>query len=98
VPGVALQGLKAVQCAHALNSDPPNLVGRHGPHVLHVAHSVAPHGVIPLLSGEESQQVHYHLQWMVAVESCQGLHSCSLSGVVCPESNSLRVKGMPTRL
>jgi hypothetical protein len=31
--GIALQGLKAVQCAHTLNSDPPNLVGMHGPHV-----------------------------------------------------------------
>jgi hypothetical protein len=74
------------------------LVGMHGPHVLHVAHSVAPHGVIPLLSGEESQWVHYHLQGMVATESRQGLHSCSLGGVVRPESNSLGVKGTPTRL
>jgi hypothetical protein len=93
-----LQGLKAVQCAHALNCDPPNLVGMHGPHVFHMAHSVAPHGVIPLLCGEESQWVHHHLQGMVAAESRQGLHSCSLGGVVRPESNSLRVKGTPTRL
>jgi hypothetical protein len=70
----------------------------HGPYVLHVAHSVAPHGVIPLLSGEESQWVHYHLQGMVSVESHRGLHSCSLGGVARPESNSLGVKGMPTRV
>jgi hypothetical protein len=70
----------------------------HGPHVLHMAHSVAPHGVIPLFSGEESQWVHHHLQGMVAAESCQGLHSCNLGGVVRPESNSLGVKGTPTQL
>jgi hypothetical protein len=70
----------------------------HGPHVFHMAHTVAPHGVIPFLSGEESQWVHYHLQEMVAAESRQGLHSCSLGGVVRPQSNSLRVKGTPTWL
>jgi hypothetical protein len=63
-----------------------------------MAHTVAPHGVIPLLSGEESQGVHHHLQGMVATESCQGLQSYRLSGVVRPESNGLRVKGTPTRL
>jgi hypothetical protein len=63
-----------------------------------MAHTVAPHGVIPLLSGEESQGVHPHLQGMVATEGRQGLQSCCLSGVVRPESNSLRVKGTPTRL
>jgi hypothetical protein len=95
---VALQGLKAVQCAHALNSDSPDQVGIHGPYVLHMAHTVAPHGVIPLLSREESQGVHHHLQGMVATESHQGLHSCRLGGVVRPESNNLEVKGTPTRL
>jgi hypothetical protein len=70
----------------------------HGLHVLHVAHSVALHGVIPLLSGEESQWVHYHLQGMISVESRQGLHSCGLSGVVRPESNSLGINRTPTRL
>jgi hypothetical protein len=70
----------------------------HGPHILHVAHSVAPHGVIPLLNGEESQWVHYHLQGMVAIEGRQGLHSCSLGGVICLEYNSLEVKGTPTWL
>jgi hypothetical protein len=48
--------------------------------------------------GEESQWVHHHLQGMVAVESRQGLYSCRLGGVVRPESNSLGVKGTPTRL
>jgi hypothetical protein len=95
---VFLQGLKAVQCAHALNSDPPDQVRIHGPDVLHMVHTVAPHGVIPLLSREESQGVHPHLQGMVATESRQGLHSCRLDGVVPPESNSLGVKGTPTRL
>jgi hypothetical protein len=42
--------------------------------------------------------VHHHLQGMVATESRQGLQSCHLGGVVCPESNSLGVKGTPTRL
>jgi hypothetical protein len=63
-----------------------------------MAHTVAPHGVILLLSGEESQWVHHHLQGMVATESRQGLHSCRFSGVVRPESNRLGVKGTPTRL
>jgi hypothetical protein len=63
-----------------------------------MAHMVAPHGVIPLLSREVSQEVHPHLQGMVATESRQGLHSCRLGGVVRPESNSLGVKGTPTRL
>jgi hypothetical protein len=63
-----------------------------------MAHTVAPHGVIPLLSGEESQGVHHHLQGMVATESRHGLHSCRFSGVVRPESNSLGIKGTPTRL
>jgi hypothetical protein len=58
---VALQGLKAVQCAHALNSDPPNQVRIDRPYVLHMAHTVAPHGVILLLSKEEPQGVHHHL-------------------------------------
>jgi hypothetical protein len=35
---------------------------------------------------------------MVATESRQGLHSCCFGGVVHPESNSLGVKGTPTRL
>jgi hypothetical protein len=96
--GIALLGLEAVQCAHALNNDPPNLVGMHGPHVLHMALTVAPHGVITLFNGDESQWVHYHLQGMVATESRQSLHSCSLGGVVQPESNSLGVKGTPTKL
>jgi hypothetical protein len=65
---VVLQGLKAVQRTHALNSDPPNQVGIHRPYVLHMAHIVAPHGVILLLSREESQGVHHHLQGMVATE------------------------------
>jgi hypothetical protein len=95
---VALQGLKAVQRTHALNGDPPNQVMIHRPYVLHMAHTVAPHGVVPLLSREESQWVHYHLQGMVATESHQGLHSCRFGGVVRPESNCLGVKGTPTRL
>jgi hypothetical protein len=65
---VVLQGLKAVQRTHALNSDPPNQVRIHRPYVLHMAHTVAPHGVIFLLSREESQGVHHHLQGMVATE------------------------------
>jgi hypothetical protein len=63
-----------------------------------MAHMVAPHGVIPLLSGEESQWVHYHLQGMVAAESRQSLQSCRLGGVVRPEPYSLGVKGTLTRL
>jgi hypothetical protein len=59
---------------------------------------VAPHGVILLLSREESQGVHHHLQGMVATESRQSLQSFRFSGVVCPESNHLGVKRMPTRL
>jgi hypothetical protein len=95
---VTLQGLKAVHRTHALNSDPPNQVRVYRPHVLHMAHAVAPHGVIFLLSREESQGVHHHLQGMVATESRQGLHSCRFSGVVHPESNHLGVKRTPTRL
>jgi hypothetical protein len=95
---VALQGLKVVQRTHALNSDPPNQVRVHRPHVLHMAHTIAPHGVILLLSREESQGVHHHLQRMVAIESRKGLHSCRFSGVVRPESNRLGVKTTPTRL
>jgi hypothetical protein len=63
-----------------------------------MAHTVAPHGVIPLLSGEESQGVHHHLQGMVAIESRQGLHGCRLGGDVRPEPNSIGIKGTPTRL
>jgi hypothetical protein len=95
---VALQGLKAIQRTHALNSDPPNQVRIHCPHIFHMAHTVTPHGVILLLSREESQGVHHHLQGMVATKSCQGLHCCRFSGVVCPESNHLGVKITPTRL
>jgi hypothetical protein len=95
---VGLQGLKAVQRTHALNSDPPNQVRIHRPYVLHMAHTVAPHGVILLLSKEESQGVHHHLQGMVATESHQSFHGCCFSGVVCPESNRLGVKRTPTRL
>jgi hypothetical protein len=95
---VALQGLKAVQRTHALNSDPPNQVRIHCPHILHMAHTVTPHGVILLLSKEESQGVHHHLQGMVATGSHQGLHRCRFSGVVRPESNHLGVKRTPTRL
>jgi hypothetical protein len=95
---VALQGLKAVQRTHALNDDPPNQVRIHRPYILHMAHMVAPHGVVLLLSREESQVVHHHLQGMVATESLQGLHSCRFGGVVRPESNRLGVKGTPTRL
>jgi hypothetical protein len=63
-----------------------------------MAHVVALHGVILLLSREESQGVHHHLQGMVATESRQGLHCCRLSGVVCPESNHFGVKRTPTWL
>jgi hypothetical protein len=41
---VALQDLKAIQCAHTLNSDFPKQVRIHRPYVLHMAHTVAPHG------------------------------------------------------
>jgi hypothetical protein len=95
---VALQGLKAVQRTHALNSDPPNQVMIHCPHILHMAHTVAPHGVILLLSREESQGMHHHLQGMVATKSRQSIHCCRFSGVVRPESNRLGVKRTPTRL
>jgi hypothetical protein len=71
--GVALQGLEVVQCTHALDSDPPNLVGMHGPHILHMTHFAAPHWVIPFLGGEESKWVHHHLQGMISTEGCQGL-------------------------
>jgi hypothetical protein len=63
---VTLKVLEAVQRTHALNSDPPNQVRIHCPHILHVAHMVTPHGVILLLSREKSQGVHHHLQGMVA--------------------------------
>jgi hypothetical protein len=63
-----------------------------------MAHAVTPHGIILLLSGEESQGVHHHLQGMVATESRQSLHGYCLNGVVCPESNRLRIKRTPTRL
>jgi hypothetical protein len=95
---VVLQGLKAVQHTHALNIDPPNQVRIHRPYILHMAHTVAPHGVILLLSREESQGVHHHLQGMVAIEGRQSLHGCCFSGVIRPESNHLRVKRTPTRL
>ena len=58
--GVALQGLQVVQCTHALDSDPPNLVKMHGPHILAMAHSVTPHRIIPL-------------QWVVSTEGRQSL-------------------------
>jgi hypothetical protein len=83
---------------HISLSDPPNQFRIHSPYILHMAHTVAPHGVIPLLSGEESQGVHHHLQGMVATESRQGLHSYRFGGVVRPESNSLKINGTPTRL
>jgi hypothetical protein len=70
----------------------------HSTHVLHVTHSVAPHGVIPLFSGEESQWVHHHLQGMIPTEDCQGFQRCGLSGFVRPEPDSLGVKGKLTRL
>jgi hypothetical protein len=95
---VSLKGLEAVQRTHALNSDPPNQVRIHCPHVLHVAHTVTSHGVILLLSREKSQGVHHHFQGMVATESRQSLHGCCFSGVVCPISNRLGVKRTPTRL
>jgi hypothetical protein len=95
---VALQGLEAVQCTHALNSDPPNQVRIHCPHIFDVAHTVTPHWVILFLSREKSQGVHHHLQGMVATESRQSLHGYHFSGVVRPESNCLRVKRTPTWL
>jgi hypothetical protein len=95
---VALQGLKTVQRTHALNSDPPNQVRIHRPHIFHMAHAVTPHGVILLLSREESHGVHHHIQGMVAIEGHQSLHGCYFSGVVRPESNRLGVKRMPSRL
>jgi hypothetical protein len=95
---VALQGLEAVQRTDALNSDPPNLIRIHCPHIFHMAHTVTPHGGILLLSREESQGVHHHLQGMVATERRQGLHGRRFSGVVRPESNRLGVKRTPTRL
>jgi hypothetical protein len=61
-----------------------------------MAHMVALHGVILLLSREESQGVHHHLQGMVATESHQSLHRFHFSGVVRPESNRLGVKRTPT--
>jgi hypothetical protein len=64
----------------------------HSPHVFHVAHSIAPHGVIPLLGGEESQWVHHHLQGMIPAEGCLGFQHCGLSGVVRPEPDTLGVK------
>jgi hypothetical protein len=70
----------------------------HGPHVLHVAHSVASHGVIPLLSGEESQWMHHHLQGMISAEGGQVLQCCGLGGVFRPEPDSLGIKGTPNRL
>jgi hypothetical protein len=70
----------------------------HGPHVLHMAHSIAPHGVIPLLGGEESLWVHHHLQGMIPAEGCQGLQCCGLGGVVRSEPDSLEIKGTPSRL
>jgi hypothetical protein len=57
-----------------------------------------PQAFILLLSREESQGVHHHLQGMVATESRQSLQGCCISGVVCPESNRLGVKRTPTRL
>jgi hypothetical protein len=63
-----------------------------------MAHTVAPQGVVLLLSREKSQGVHHHLQGMVAIESRQGLHSFRFSGVVRPKSNYLGVKGTPTQL
>jgi hypothetical protein len=95
---VALKGLEAVQRTHALNSDPPNQVRIHCPHIFHMAYTITPHGVVLLLSKEESQGVHHHLQGMVAPKSCQSLHGCCFSGVVRPKSNRLGVKRMPTRL
>jgi hypothetical protein len=63
-----------------------------------MAHTVTPHGVILLLSREESQGVHHHLQGLVAIERRQGLHGRRFSSVVRPESNHLGVKRTPTRL
>jgi hypothetical protein len=63
-----------------------------------MAHTIAPDGVILVLSREESQGVHHHLQGMVAIESCESLHGYCFSGVVRPESNHLEVKRTPTRL
>jgi hypothetical protein len=90
--GIALQGLQAVRCTHALDGDSPNLVGMHGPHMLDVAHSITPHRVIPLLSGEESKWVHHHLQWVVSAERHQSLQHRGLSGVVHPEFDSFGIK------
>jgi hypothetical protein len=48
-----------------------------------MAHTVAPHGVILLLSKEESHRVHHHLQGMVATKSRQRPHGY-FSGVTEP--------------
>jgi hypothetical protein len=89
---IALQGLQTILCTHALDGDPPNLVEMHGAHILGMAHSVAPHRIIPLLGGEESEWVHHHLQWVVSAKGRQGLQCRGLSGLVRPESDSFGIK------
>jgi hypothetical protein len=64
----------------------------HGPHILGVAHSVAPHWIIPLLSGEEAKWVLQHLQRVVSAEGHQGLQCRGLSGVIRPESDNFGIK------
>jgi hypothetical protein len=64
----------------------------HGPHILHVAHSVTLHRVILILGGEESKWVHHHLQWVIFVEGHQSFWCCGLGGVVRPEPDSFGIK------
>jgi hypothetical protein len=68
------------------------------PHILGMLHSILPHWVVLLFSGEQTNGVSGQLQWVKATKGRQPVESNGLDSVLSPVSERLRVQQTPAWL
>jgi hypothetical protein len=90
--------LQTVQAIHAPHYQVSSLTWVDSPDVLGMLHSVLPHWVVLLFSGEQANGVGGQLQGVESVESGQSVKSNRLDRILSPVSKGLRVQRTPAGL
>jgi hypothetical protein len=90
--------LQTVQGIHAPHCQVSSLTWVDSPDVLGMLHSVLPHWVILLLSGEQANGVSGQLQGVESAEGGQSVKGNRLDHILSPVSKRLRVQRTPAWL
>src|SRR6187455_463711 len=90
--------LQTIQGIHASHRQVSSLPWVKSPYILGMLHSVFPHWVVLLFSGEQANGMSRQLQGVETIEGGQPMESNGLDSILSPVSERLRVQRMPAWL